>query len=398
MADGGHPQVHAAQALILGMAARTLASGTASSGRHAVAIVGGGAAGCATALALAAHGVEDTVVVDLGRAPGWRLGEAIAPNGAAVLQRLGVWDTFLAQAPLSSAGSCASWGKPELGYNDFIVAGQGKGWHVDRSAFDAMLAAAVPARGGSVLRGLRLCGISRTEQGGYLLELRDGDGRHRQLQAGFLVDASGIAAAAVRRLGVARNEVDCLAFVAAVFALQRPDAIPSQALLEACQDGWWYAAKLPGERMVVALAVDPARQRYCRDAAVWLAAAKDTQHVARWLQQGEATLPDNGGLLAALAPAAILSRVVGERWLAVGDAASAYDPLAAQGIVKALQDGEAAGHALAQHLHGAGPVALASYQERVFARFTEHLRLRHALYARERRWPQAPFWQARWSR
>ncbi|QNH16145.1 NAD(P)/FAD-dependent oxidoreductase [Xanthomonas sp. SS] len=380
------------------MAARTLASGCAASDRHAVAIVGGGAAGCATALALAAHGIEDAVVIDLGRAPGWRLGEAMPPTSAAVLQRLGVWDAFRAQAPLPSAGSCASWGKPELGYNDFIVAGQGKGWHVDRSAFDAMLAAAVPARGGTSLRGLRLCGIGRCEDGGYLLELRGEDGRRRQLAAGFLVDASGIAAAAVRRLGVARNEVDCLGFVAAMVALQRPEAIPSQALLEACHDGWWYAAKLPGKRMVVALAVEPARQRHYRDAAVWLAAAKDTQHVARWLQQGEATLPDNGGLLAALAPAAILSRVVGERWLAVGDAASAYDPLAAQGIVKALQDGEAAGQALAQHLHGAGPAALASYQDRVFARFTEHLRVRRSLYARERRWPQSPFWQARLSR
>jgi 2-polyprenyl-6-methoxyphenol hydroxylase-like FAD-dependent oxidoreductase len=377
------------------MAARALASGRASSDRHAVAIVGGGAAGCATALALAAHGVEDAVVIDMGRAPGWRLGEALPPTGSAVLQRLGVWDEFLAQAPLPSAGSCASWGKPELGYNDFVVAGQGKGWHVDRIAFDAMLAAAVPARGGASLRGLRLCAISRTEEGGYLLELRNDEGRRRVLQADFLVDASGIAAAAVRRLGVARNEVDCLAFVAAVFALERPEAIPSQALLEACQDGWWYAAKLPGKRMVVALAVDPPRQRHYRDVAVWLAAARDTQHVARWLQQGAATLPDPCSLLAALAPSAILSRVVGERWLAVGDAASAYDPLAAQGIVKALQDGEAAGQALADHLHGAGAAALTTYQDRVFARFTEHLGVRRSLYAREQRWPQAPFWQAR---
>ena len=377
------------------MAARRLASGCAASDRHAVAIVGGGAAGCATALALAAHGIEDAVVIDLGRAPGWRLGEAMPPTSAAVLQRLGVWDAFLAQRPLASAGSCASWGTPELGYNDFIVAGQGKGWHVDRAAFDAMLAAAVPARGGTLLRGLRLGAIGRDTDGDHVLELHGEHGGVRRLRAGFLVDASGIAAAAVRRLGVARNEVDCLAFVAGVFALERADAIPSQALLEACRDGWWYAAKLPGARMMLALALEPRRQRHFLDTAAWLAAAQQTLHVARWLARSGATLPDAGGLIAALGPSAILSRVVGEDWLAVGDAASAYDPLTAHGIVKALQDGEAAAHALAAQLQGAGAAPLAAYQDGVFARFGAYLRERGALYARERRWAQAPFWQAR---
>ncbi|KAB7765601.1 FAD-dependent monooxygenase [Xanthomonas sp. LMG 12461] len=363
--------------------------------RCAVAIVGGGAAGCATALALAARGVEDVVVVDMGRAAGWRLGEALAPTASAALQRLGVWDAFLAQRPLASAGSCASWGRPELGYNDFIVAGHGKGWHVDRAAFDAMLAAAVPAQGGTLLRGLRLGAVGRAADGDHVLELHEEQGGVRRLRAGFLVDASGIAAAAVRRLGVARNEVDCLAFVAGVFALEQAEAIPSQALLEACADGWWYAAKLPHERLMLALALEPRRQRQYLDRDVWLAAAQQTRHVAQWLAQGAACAPEADGLIAALGPSAILSRVVGADWLAVGDAASAYDPLTAHGIVKALQDGEAAAHALAAHLQGAGPAPLAAYQEGVFARFRAYLRERVALYARERRWAQAPFWQAR---
>lgn len=363
--------------------------------RCTVAIVGGGVAGCATALALAARGIEDVVVIDMGRAAGWRLGEALAPTASAALQRLGVWEAFLAQRPLASAGSCASWGRPELGYNDFIVAGQGKGWHVDRAAFDAMLAAAVPAQGGTLLRGLRLGAVGRAADGDHVLDLHGGEGDVRRLRAGFLVDASGIAAAAVRRLGVARNEVDCLAFVAGVFALEQAETIPSQALLEACADGWWYAAKLPDARMMVALALEPRRQRQFLEASVWLAAVHETRHVARWLEQGGATLARANGLVAALGPSAILSRVVGEDWLAVGDAASAYDPLTAHGIVKALQDGEAAAQALAAHLQGAGTAPLVAYQDGVFARFRTYLREREALYARERRWAQAPFWQAR---
>ena len=177
--------------------------------RHAVVIVGGGTAGCATAIALAARGVEDVVVIEMQREPGWRIGEAVPPACQAMLSRLGVWDDFLAQGHLPSAGSCASWGKGELGYNDFILAGQGQGFHLDRAAFDAMLFAAA-ARGGTCLRGLRLRAAERRDDG-HVLSFEGEDGARTRVMAGFLVDATGIAASAVRRLGVARNQVDCLA-------------------------------------------------------------------------------------------------------------------------------------------------------------------------------------------
>jgi 2-polyprenyl-6-methoxyphenol hydroxylase-like FAD-dependent oxidoreductase len=360
--------------------------------RHAVVIVGGGTAGCATAIALAARGVEDVVVIEMQRAPGARIGEAVPPACRAVLSRLGIWDAFLAQGHLPSAGSCASWGKDALGYNDFILAGQGKGFHLDRAAFDALLFSAA-ARGGTCVRDQRLR-VAERHDDGHDLTFEAKDGARTRITAGFLVDASGIAASAVRRLGVARNQVDCLAVLAVTFDLGEPDAIPSQALLEACRYGWWYAAKLPRDRLIVALAVEPARQRDFGETEVFMTALRRTRHAAGWLKRGGAARAE-GAPVSALAPSAILSRVVGARWLAVGDAASAYDPVTAQGIVKALCDGEAAADAIAQFLAGAGETPLLRYQDGVFARFTDYLRLRQHLYAIEQRWPQAPFWRNR---
>jgi flavin-dependent dehydrogenase len=363
--------------------------------RHAVAIVGGGPAGCATAIALASRGVQDVVVIDMQREPGWRIGEAIPPAGRQVLSRLGVWEDFLDQGHLVSAGSCASWAKPDLGYNDFLLDMQGKGWHLDRGAFDTMLSAAVSGRGGMLIRGLRLREAERHNDGVYCLSFEGEDGARTRVTAGFLVDATGIAAGAVRRLGVARNEIDCLAVVSAIFDLADADAIPSQTLLEACEYGWWYAAKLPKNRMIAALAVEPGQHRSFGEIGAWMAALRQTRHAARWLERGHGALADGRKLTLALAPSAILSRVVGERWLAVGDAACAYDPLSAQGIVKALCDGEAAADAIAGVLAGAGEAPLLAYQDGVFARFRDYLRLRRQLYRLERRWPQAPFWQNR---
>jgi flavin-dependent dehydrogenase len=368
--------------------------GPVDGSRHDVVIVGGGIAGCATAIALAARGVEDVVVVDSERQPGWRIGEAVPPACRDVLARLGLWDDFLAERHLPSAGSCASWGKADLGYNDFLLDGQGHGFHLDRAAFGAMVSAAA-ARRAVCARGLRLREAERGDDGHVLWFEGDGGARTR-VAAGFLVDATGIAAGAVRRLGVARNQIDCLAVLAMVFDLQQGDGVPSQTLLEACEYGWWYAAKLPRDRMVVALAVDPSGQRGFGECAAFMAALRETRHAARWLERGRAA-PAARQPAPALAPSAILSRVVGERWLAVGDAASAYDPLVAQGIVKALCDGETAAETIAGFLAGAGEAPLLAYQDGVFARFTDYLRLRRHLYRLERRWPQAPFWQNRLS-
>jgi flavin-dependent dehydrogenase len=145
--------------------------------------------------------------------------------------------------------------------------------------------------------------------------------------------------------------------------------------------------------MVAALAVEPARQRGFGECEAFMAALRKTRHAARWLERGAAQAARQPA--PALAPSAILSRVAGERWLAVGDAASAYDPLVAQGIVKALCDGEAAADAIAEFLASADEAPLLAYQDGVFARFTDYLRLRRHLYGLERRWPHAPFWRSR---
>ncbi len=74
--------------------------------------------------------------------------------------------------------------------------------------------------------------------------------------------------------------------------------------------------------------------------------------------------------------------------LAVGDAVASYDPIVAQGITKALEDGVAAGHRIAERSDSTG-----SYSERIAARFRIYAETRAHLYEIERR--DGPFWQKR---
>ena len=87
------------------------------------------------------------------------------------------------------------------------------------------------ARGINLLRGHHLRSIEPLADGGYGLGFDTGNSASHSLEADFLVDATGIAAGAVRRLGVARNPIDSLIVVFAVVEHDAPDAIPSHSFL-----------------------------------------------------------------------------------------------------------------------------------------------------------------------
>jgi len=89
-----------------------------------------------------------------------------------------------------------------------------------------------------------------------------------------------------------------------------------------------------------------------------------------------------------------LAPLAGENWLAVGDAAAAYDPLSSQGIYKALEYGLRAGDAIGDHRAGRN-TALQDYVEGIRREFDDYLLIRSKYYGRERRWPNSIFWQRR---
>jgi flavin-dependent dehydrogenase len=80
--------------------------------------------------------------------------------------------------------------------------------------------------------------------------------------------------------------------------------------------------------------------------------------------------------------------------LAAGDSAATYDPIAAQGIQKALADGpRAASAVLAASSGHTGPeVDYQTGTESAFAQYSEN---RQYFYGLETRWSDSVFWRAR---
>lgn len=356
--------------------------------RVGVAIIGAGPAGCATAIALARRGISDVALFEAGATDGPRIGETIPGAALPLLSRLGLMERFTARGHLLSRGSTAIWGKAEAHHNDGFANPFGGGWHLDRTGFDADLKAEAMACGLRLHPG-RLRAMT-PEGTGHRLRF-DGADEPFEVTTTLVVDASGVRAAALRSLKVARNAVDALAFHWTVLPLAAPEAMPARTFLESVPDGWWYASRIPGGRAVAGLAADPGAR--FTDGAAFRAALAATRLIGPQIARGR-PLDEQAPPRIAIAPTAILSAVAGPGWLAVGDAAASLDPLLSQGLTRALEEGIAAADAIAGAQMG-DEGAFNAYQDRIFARFTAGVRLRAGFYAGETRWPDAPFWRRR---
>ncbi|MGY3619301.1 tryptophan 7-halogenase [Bradyrhizobium sp. USDA 10063] len=360
---------------------------------HAAVILGGGIAGCATALALRQRGLDDILIVEAGSYDTFQIGETIPPDTRLLLERLHIWNGFIEDRHEPCLGSRSAWGTDDIGYNDFLLNPRGAGWHLDRRKFGAFMAREARERGAELRSGARFVSAERVATDVFELRLETAEGPQR-LHARFVIDATGPRRRFARIMGATPLLHDRLLWFGAVLDRPASPDFSRLTMLEAVENGWWYAANLPGERVVVAGITDAEtnRRAMAHRPDRWLSALASTKHMAGWL--ADCNFGDHRRTIIRFAPCFLLDRVCGDSWLAVGDSASAYDPIASQGIHKALLDGLQSAAAIADHLAG-GSAALEQYQASVIARFADYLTTRDYFYGLERRWPASPFWRNR---
>lgn len=351
-----------------------------------VAIVGGGPGGSATALSLSAHAPSLSVVlIEASHYEALRIGETLPPPARPILEHLGVWDAFKSQRHREVHGTTAVWGSAAPLDNDFFYMPANTGWHLDRSAFDAMLASQAESRGATLVLGTR---IRNAERAGdeWRLTLSTGS----TLAAPFIVDATGGNASLARRCGARFVEADCLVGIAGFFACSNGDA---RTLVEAFEDGWWYTAGLPDGRRLIACMTDAdlARRMKLHEAAEWrrkLAAMPNVGAIA-WRSKPCSPVVIRSASSRRLEPAAA------GHWLATGDSASRFDPLSSQGIVKALRCGIFASYAIGDLLTRGDDSGLLRYSRYVQDEFKSYSEVRAKYYREEQRWSSSEFWRRR---
>jgi flavin-dependent dehydrogenase len=368
-----------------------------------VAVIGAGPAGAATARRLAQRGLHVLLLERSRMDDTPRIGESLAPAVQAALRSLGVWDRFIALGALPSWGTRSVWGEAQAQSHSHLQSPWGCGWHVDRAAFDRMLAQAAAAAGAELREGVGLHS-AHFDGNSWQLHTRNttdatdtADATAHALHARVLVDATGRRAQLARALGAERLLFDKLVGVAVRWTGTDPNE-QGHLLVEAVAEGWWYTAPLPAGGMVAMLMTDAD-----------LCARQHLNHAPAW-QRALAAAPESLRRLAAAncASAPQVHTAHSQRlhhdparaagpWLAVGDAALAVDPVSGSGVLRALNTAEAAAAAVQEAL-AAGPAwraPLAAYEAARNAECSSFLIERAQYYEAEGRFADAAFWQRR---
>ena len=336
-----------------------------------VAIVGAGPAGSACAISLCSR--ASVALIEASRFDAPRLGETLSPAARPILRHLGVHLEGHAEAH----GTAAAWGSTSVQENDYLFLARGPGWHLDRARFDAMLAERAAECGATLLFGVSV----QDARPGWHLTLSDGS----SLEARCLVDATGNASIATRFCGARVEAFDHLISFGRFY-----DDVSSsdpRTIVEAFEHGWWYTAPVPNRRRFVACITEAAVARRLRlhDETSWTHLLSAMPLVGSIASAASTPTP----IVARACGSQRLHPVAGPDWIAVGDAASRFDPLSSVGITKAMRSGIFASYAIGD------PTGLRRYEHFIRAEFDAYLQTRAKVYADERRWPGSEFWSVR---
>ena len=369
---------------------------------HSVVIVGGGPAGCATALSLRTISIalELNLQITLCNAPvnsGPAIGETVPPILSQYLREINVEHVLDERNHLPCPGSISVWQNDVPGYNDFLFTPVGRGFHLNRNTFNQQLLHTCITHGVHVLSNSRVCNMNK-ERSGYRL-LINHEKSLVNMHCDFVVDATGYSRTIVNKLNIAQNTLDKVMSLCAFFALKGAKAKAAHTIVCSAENGWWYGTQLPQNKALISFCTDTQeiKSKQMSSPKNWFKHFRDSEwfHKQCITQFGtEVSLPDN--LCIRPCKSDILSNVIGPNWLAVGDAASSYDSISSAGITKSVIHGICAGKSIGMAVCEQSQQPLFEYQQRVFDDFRHYVTQHQSQYAAGgARFNYSGFWRRR---
>ncbi len=364
-----------------------------ASNAYDVVVIGGGPCGLAVALGLVKNGLS-VAIIERGSYNQKRIGEHLPASALGVFQELGVPAALVDDKEhLHCAGVVSWWGNDDSPHivNYFFHPFE-HGVNLSRPKFDRAFADYVRRMGVVIFDNAKIQKSSQNN-GSWHIAIADGKNNDR-LQALFVVDAGGKSASFSRMQG---SRIVAFESQLAVIRYYTACALPpstreNHVVIESCDIGWWYFAPLSGGDGVCMLVTDPDLidlRKHSIDLS-WHSRLEKTRAIAQSLHPFTAA----SDISVCSARTQRLDRFHGENWLAIGDAAMAFDPLSSHGITKGLRHGWMAGKAVSHYIRGDN-FAIHRFCQDLEHIFSEYLSTRAGYYATEQRWADSLFWRRR---
>lgn len=352
-----------------------------------IVVVGSGIAASAAILSLKQQGLSVTQIAPPEKSSD-KIGETLSCSANRILKELKLWEAFLERGYLVHDLVFSAWEEPTLSQQSRFSSTEGSNWSIDRRDFEDFLRA--QSNNGYHKRLFNKIRHCSSIEGGIQLELDN----KQTLNVKYVIDCSGRASVIGGRLS-ARHRIDNMLCYHSFMQQIDIEIEPTVGIMiEAVNNGWWYSAVLPDDRMIVSFYTysDFVHPHLKRDLRAWQLIIDQAPLTSqRILSAGyaaeDAPLVSDAGML-------IQTEVSGEHWIIAGDALATLDPLSSHGMTQALWSGWRAAEVAVQSIRG-DHSGVERYKQTIKdamqAYQTELIQKYQSVY----RFAEYPFWQRR---
>jgi flavin-dependent dehydrogenase len=353
-----------------------------------IIIAGKGIAGLVLSLLLEQKGIPHVLLGRTGEKKVLALGETLPPSALPLLQGLNLLEIFEANALQKTHGYHSVWSSSTVFDNNFYFHHPYKyGLKINKQGLTSSIAQLQQKH---LLHFDKQLHITATDKS--ITVSFESNQQPVTIRGKIIVDASGRNRSVLAALGIPTVEHDTLvAFSCHIARIKLPKLV-HPVYVESFETGWGIVSAINEAENVITLFTNKgnAIQQQLQQYSNWPAILAGTTYLKDFLPA-----TPNSKITGAKAGSSRAQAIAGKNWLAIGDAAIAFDPLSSHGITNAIYTAQKAATAIEAYLQNTGEAILKEYDDTLQTIFTQYNTTCRQLYSIEKRWPEAAFWKLR---